>query len=231
MRASPFRSARTAGCTTSPSWVTRTPAVISSAGSSTSAPSATRWESSATTLRAYAVDAARRHRGGEVAGADHGHAAVGHHGALGHRADHVAAELARGQVDHHRAGPHRGQRRGGDQHRRRPARHLRGGDDARRTGPMRGGHRVLLAACSSARQRPGVTAVAGGRRPLRRPARRTCAPVEAMSAAGGRAHVVAGDDGAEPAGGADRLQPGHAGAEHQHLAGRTVPAAVISIGK
>src|SRR6185312_10706088 len=56
---SPFRSSRTAGCTTSPSWVTRTPAVISSAGSNTIRPSATRWDSSATTLRAYAVEAAR----------------------------------------------------------------------------------------------------------------------------------------------------------------------------
>jgi len=32
-------------------------------------------------------------------------------------------------------------------------------------------------------------------------------------------------------GGCDRLQPGDAGADHEHLTGAIVPAAVISIGK
>jgi hypothetical protein len=47
----------------------------------------------------------------------------------------------------------------------------------------------------------------------------------------GRADVGGGDRGAEPPGGGDGLQPGDAGAHHQHLGRRTVPAAVIIIGK
>ena len=45
------------------------------------------------------------------------------------------------------------------------------------------------------------------------------------------ADVEAGDDGAEAARGRDRLQAGDAGADHEHLRRRHVPAAVISIGK
>ena len=48
---------------------------------------------------------------------------------------------------------------------------------------------------------------------------------------GGAADVEAADDGAEALRRGDRLQAGDAGAEHHHLAGETVPAAVVIIGK
>jgi hypothetical protein len=49
--------------------------------------------------------------------------------------------------------------------------------------------------------------------------------------AGGGAHVIGFDHGAQALAGGDRLQAGDAGADDQHAAGRMVPAAVVSIGK
>ena len=46
----------------------------------------------------------------------------------------------------------------------------------------------------------------------------------------GGPHVVRLHHRAEPPGGRDRLQSGDARAEHQHPAGFSVPAAVVSIG-
>ena len=98
-------------------------------------------------------------------------------------------------------------------HRWSSAGYLRGGDDDVELGDRRV-QCVLLRGALFLGQLAGVTSVTGRRH--------GCAEVEETRSGGGDigagciAHVVAGHDRAEPTGGADRLQPGDAGTDHQN---------------
>ncbi len=122
------RRSRTAGWTTAPAWQTRQPAMTSS--SAFDREPAVLGEGDGEQLGDVAgVEAARvvRHGGRRIAVADDRDVLV-HDGLAGHGQLAVAARLG-GQVDDHRAGPHRGDHVGGDELRRGAARHERGRDD------------------------------------------------------------------------------------------------------
>ncbi len=128
----------------------------------------------------------------------------------------VAAERAGGHVDDHGAGLHGPHRVGGDEDRRLAARDLGRGDHHVHAAD----HAVqlgLLGGPLLGRQLAGVAAAAG----------RVDRGLEGDELGAERfglllrlrAHVVGLDDGAEAAGGADRLEPGHADPEDQDVGG------------
>ena len=132
----------------------------------------------------------------------------------GHRPLDVAAALG-GEVDHDGAGLHLLDHLAGDQHRSLAPRHgggrdqrVGGGDERREqlALPCRAvlGHLAGVAAGAL----EGVEVEVDGLGPHR-----------PDLLGGGRAHVVGPDDGAEPLGGRDGLQPRDAGAENDHLGG------------
>ena len=130
----------------------------------------------------------------------------------------VAAGLG-GQVDDHGAGAHRLDHVGGDQDRRGPAGDERGGDDDVGVGdvlgqraPARGGGSPRRAPW---RSRRAVSASSSGSSISRNFAPR----LSTCSLTTGRTSN-ARHDRAEPAGGGDGLQAGHAGAQDQHLGRR-----------
>ena len=122
----------------------------------------------------------------------------------------VAAGLP-GQVHHHAAGLHRFDRRGGHQPRRGPARHQRGGDHHVEAAD-RLFQRLLLLGAFVVGELAGVPALTGrvdaDIQPLR--------PHRTHLVGHLGTHVVAGGARAQPLGRRQRLQPGHADAEHQH---------------
>ncbi len=140
----------------------------------------------------------------------------------------VAAGL-RGEVDDHGARLHRGEHGLGDEPRRRLARDLRRGDDEVDGGQDladRLEHLLLLLLRQLLRVAAGALGRGADRLGLDE------GGAEALHLLAHRGpHVEGGDDGAEPARGGDRLQPGDAGTEDEHAAGASVPAAVVSIGR
>ncbi len=132
----------------------------------------------------------------------------------GHRSLHVAPGLC-GHVDHDGAGLHLLDHLGGDQHRRLPTGYGGGGDQRVRVGDVRRqhlalpvgpilGHLACVATRSLERLELEVDRLGTHRPDL---------------LGGGRADVVRQDDRTQPLGRRDRLQPGDAGTEHDHLRG------------
>ena len=191
-------------------------ALISSSRSILSSPSATRWSSTAPRLRAYiwlacsGIPAGRLSVPTMVTPVAHDRLA-----GLGQLA--VAAGLGR-QVDDHRSRPHRLDGRGGDQPRRRPAGHERGRDDDVGVGDV-ALEQLLLLRLLLGGERGGVAALVlrAGHLELELHERR---PQALHLLLHDRPRVERRHDGAEAAGGGDRLQAGHAGAEDEHLGGR-----------
>ena len=137
----------------------------------------------------------------------------------------VAAALG-GQIDNHAAGGHAFHHRGSHDRRRRATRYSSRADHHVHAAQVVGQPTLLLGALVIG-QRPRVPALA----------RRTHPEIEEASAqgldllTGFGAHVEPFHLRTETACGGDGLQARHAGADHQHLGRRTVPAAVVNIGK
>ena len=123
-----------------------------------------------------------------------------------------------GQVDDHGAGAHPLDDGGGDEPRRRLARHERRRDDDVGVGDV-ALEQALLLLLLALREHGGVAARVLGLAHLHLELDERRAEALHLLLHGG-ARVERRDDGAEAAGGRDRLEAGDAGAEHEHLGGR-----------
>ena len=184
------------------------------------APSVVRCASSAATLREYADEAARDIADGRLPAPMSVTPLAGDNRGVSDDPLDVAAVGTRSEVDNHRTGRQCRDGLGTHEHRWATAGHLgRGDDDVEARDGF--GHGSLLRSALVHGELAGVTTVAaGGYGSALGSAVEECRAGREDLIARSVAHVVTGDDGAEPASGADRLQAGHSGAEHEHF-GRT----------
>ena len=213
---------------TRPSWVMTASAVISSSRSIFELAVGDEVVEHGRQVAGVHLAGVQRHPRGQVERADDGHALA--HDRLARLGQLAVAAGLGGQVDDHRARPHGLDGGGRDQPRRRPAGHERGGDDDVGVGDV-ALEQALLLRLLLGRERGGVAArVLRRRRPPAR-ARRSAAPrLCTCSLTTGR---VSNADTTAPRRRAVAIacSPATPAPRTSTLAGATVPAAVISMGK